>query len=196
MFNRLKSYFSSYADITPEDAVFMKNFFEQKSFNSKTILTKEGEPEEYIYFIVKGVVKVYFMHNDREIITYINKEGEVVSAGASFFSRKPSRYFLETLEPAIVICINHANFFRFMNSGPKWQRMCRLLMTEFVLKKERWLLDDIEYSPRERFLRFFKERPDLLLRVPQKQLAAYLNIKPETFSRLKHLIRQTPPATK
>jgi hypothetical protein len=44
-------------------------------------------------------------------------------------------------------------------------------------------------SPRERFLNFVTKNPELMQRVPQKYLASYLNIKPETFSRFKHLLR-------
>jgi hypothetical protein len=47
----------------------------------------------------------------------------------------------------------------------------------------------IKMTPRERFLNFIMKNPELLQRVPQKYLASYLNIKPETFSRFKHLLR-------
>jgi hypothetical protein len=45
------------------------------------------------------------------------------------------------------------------------------------------------HTPRERFIYFVNRNPELLQRVPQKYLASYLNIKPETFSRFKHLVR-------
>ena len=66
------------------------------------------------------------------------------------------------------------------------------MMADFLLEKEYLLLDSIRYTPRERFLHFMKEQPDLLQRVPQKYLASYLDIKPETFSRLKHLMYMKP----
>ena len=49
-------------------------------------------------------------------------------------------------------------------------------------------MDNIRFSTRERFVKFMNENTDLIQRVPQKYLASYLNIKPETFSRLKHLM--------
>jgi hypothetical protein len=45
---------------------------------------------------------------------------------------------------------------------------------------------------RERFIRFVEKNPGLMQRVPQKYLASYLNMKPETFSRLKHLLKKRP----
>ena len=86
-----------------------------------------------------------------------------------------------------MISISRINLEKLFESGDKWERLGRLMMTDFLIEKEYRLLDLIRYSPRERFLRFAKEQPDLMKRVPQKYLASYLDIKPETFSRLKHL---------
>jgi hypothetical protein len=52
-----------------------------------------------------------------------------------------------------------------------------------------WQMQLIKMTPRERFLNFVMKNPQLMQRVPQKYLASYLNIKPETFSRFKHLLR-------
>ena len=100
----------------------------------------------------------------------------------------PSSYIVETIEPSIVVSISRDNLERLFESGDRWERAGRLMMADLLIEKEYWLLDTIRYSPRERFLRFIKEQPDLVERVPQKYLASYLHIKPETFSRLKHLV--------
>ena len=58
----------------------------------------------------------------------------------------------------------------------------------FFLQVEYQILDNIRYTTKERFVNFMKQNPELVLRVPQKYLASYLEIQPETFSRLKHLM--------
>lgn len=63
-----------------------------------------------------------------------------------------------------------------------------MLITHFFLQREMHILDNIRFSVRERFVKFVNENPTLIQRVPQIYLASYLNIKPETFSRMKHLI--------
>jgi hypothetical protein len=55
--------------------------------------------------------------------------------------------------------------------------------------KDRWQMQLVKLTPRERFIAFVTKNPDLMQRVPQKFLASYLNIKPETFSRFKHLVK-------
>jgi hypothetical protein len=62
-----------------------------------------------------------------------------------------------------------------------------------MVQKDRWQMEMIKMSPRERFLFFVQRHPNLLQRVPQKHLASFLNIQPETFSRFKHLVRIKRP---
>jgi hypothetical protein len=69
------------------------------------------------------------------------------------------------------------------------ERMGRLAVTTMMILRERWQMQLLKLSPRERFLKFVHRHPALIQRVPQKYLASYLNIQPETFSRFKHLLR-------
>jgi hypothetical protein len=70
------------------------------------------------------------------------------------------------------------------------ERLGRLAVTYSMVMKDRWQMKMISQTPRERFLDFVQKHPDLLQRVPQKYLASYLNIQPETFSRFKHLLKE------
>jgi hypothetical protein len=58
-----------------------------------------------------------------------------------------------------------------------------------MVLKDKWQSQLVKLSPRERFINFVTKHPELMQRVPQKYLASYLNIKPETFSRFKHMVR-------
>jgi hypothetical protein len=58
------------------------------------------------------------------------------------------------------------------------------------MKKDARYFDQLKTPTRDRFLEYINNHPEMLQRVPQKVLASYLNIKPETFSRLKHLLLQ------
>ncbi|HNC38116.1 MAG TPA: Crp/Fnr family transcriptional regulator, partial [Chitinophagaceae bacterium] len=59
-----------------------------------------------------------------------------------------------------------------------------------LVLKDKWQMQLVKMDPRERFLKFVSHNPELMQRVPQKYLASFLNIKPETFSRYKHLIKE------
>jgi len=65
----------------------------------------------------------------------------------------------------------------------------RAMITQMFIKKDLRYFNQMRKSTRQIFLDYVNNHPHMLQRVPQKILASYLNIKPETFSRLKHLIR-------
>jgi hypothetical protein len=97
---------------------------------------------------------------------------------------------VETIEPTTLISISRSQIESFYKQDPRWEKLGRLIITELFLEKEKWELERICYTTRERFVRFVSGNYDLFQRVPQKYLASYLNIKPETFSRLKHLLQK------
>ena len=73
--------------------------------------------------------------------------------------------------------------------GHHMNRLGRLITLDWLLQKEIWEHERLRHEPRDRFIRFMNENSELVQRVQQKYLASYLNMKPETFSRYKHLLR-------
>ncbi|HTI91746.1 MAG TPA: hypothetical protein VL727_14230, partial [Puia sp.] len=81
------------------------------------------------------------------------------------------------------------NLEQMYDQFPKIERLGRLLISELFVKKDSRYFDQLNKNTRERFLEYIRTHPQMMQRVPQKYIASYLNIKPETFSRLKHLIK-------
>ena len=160
-----------------------------RRFGKKEILTREGEVENYFNFITKGLIRKYYKKGSHEINTQISMEGHLIVSQESFHSRQPSEYFIETIEPSTVVSISHDDLEKVYSSSHRMEHLARLLITYAMVIKDRWQMQMVKMTPRERFLNFVMKNPDLMQRVPQKFLASYLNIKPETFSRLKHLVK-------
>jgi CRP-like cAMP-binding protein len=194
MLEMLRQYISAYASLTGEEFAVLADKLVVREFDRRQLLVRVGEVEEYLSFIVKGLARMYFLKGKIEMITNIAKEGELIGASASFLSGKPSYYYVETLEPCTMLSITRANLERAYLESPKIEKLGRLVTTYFVLQKEEWELECMRLDTRERFLRFIGNNPELLMRVPQKYLASYLNMKPETFSRLKNHIKKRPVA--
>lgn len=185
-----QSYLGKFTDIT--EAEFNKNLLpviKVRRFGKKELLTKEGEVENYFNFIAKGLIRKYYVKGSHEINTQISMEGHLIVSQESFHSRLPSDYFIETIEPSTVVSITYDDLERVYASSHRMERLARLMITYAMVIKDRWQIQLVKMTPRERFLNFVTKNPELMQRVPQKFLASYLNIKPETFSRFKHLIR-------
>jgi len=160
-----------------------------RRFGKKEMLTKAGEIENNFNFIVKGLARKYYKKGTHEINTQISYEGHLLVSQESFHSRLPSEYFIETIEPTMVVTITHDDLEKVYASSHHMEHLARLLITYAMVLKDRWQMQLVKMTPRERFLNFVTKNPELMQRVPQKFLASYLNIKPETFSRFKHLLR-------
>lgn len=178
--------------INLSDDEFMKYIYpiiKERRFEKKQVLTQVGEIENYFNFIVKGLVRKYYRKNHQEINTQISFEGQMILSQESFHSRLPSEYFVEAIEPTIVVSIHYDDLEKLYTSSHRMEHLGRLIVTYSMVIKDRWQMQLVKMTPRERFLHFVTKNPELMQRVPQKFLASYLNIKPETFSRFKHLLR-------
>lgn len=181
-----------FVEISAEEFAVLGKFIEIRHFNKKVKLVNIGEREGFVNFIVKGLVRKFFYRHKEEVVTQIAKEGDLICSSVSFLSGAVSDYVVETIEVTTVFSISVKNMEKIYEMGHKMERMGRLVIIDWLLQKEYWENERIKLDPKQRFLNFIKGNPEFLIRVPQKYLASYLNIKPETFSRYKHLLTQIP----
>lgn len=185
-----REYLTKFTDLSESDFDrYILPACKVKRFGKKELLTREGEIENHFYFIAKGLVRKYYKKGNNEINTQISMEGHLILSQESFHSRQPSEYYVEAIEPSTLVAITYDDLERVYASSQSMEHLARLLITYAMVIKDRWQMQLVKMTPRERFLNFVIKNPELMQRVPQKFLASYLNIKPETFSRFKHLIK-------
>ncbi|HTE13389.1 MAG TPA: Crp/Fnr family transcriptional regulator [Chitinophagaceae bacterium] len=185
----LYEYIRQYANVTQEEFERIAKLLETVECGKKHILTQKGQVEKYLYIINRGLVRKFFYKNKEEVITQIAKEKDLVCSSVSFLSQKPSEYVVETLEPCTLFALSYENLQKMYSWGHHMNRLGRLITLDWLLQKEIWEHERLRHEPRDRFIRFMNENSELVQRVQQKYLASYLNMKPETFSRYKHLLR-------
>ena len=184
-----KDYLRKFMDLTDDEFThYLLPVIKVRRFAKKDLLIREGEVENYFNFILKGLARKFYKKGNHEINTQISFEGHLILSQESFHSRQPSEYYVEAIEPSVFVSITHDDLERVYSRSHRMEHLARLLITYAMVLKDRWQMQLVKMTPRERFLNFVAKNPLLIQRVPQKYLASYLNIKPETFSRLKHLM--------
>lgn len=184
------SYLGKFAELSEEDFnKYLLPVIKVRKFGKKEAVTKVGEIESNFNFIAKGLVRKYYKKGQHEINTQISFEGHLILSQESFHSRTPSEYCIETIEPTVFVSISYDDLEKLYRQSHKMEHLGRLVVTYAMIIKDRWQMQMVKMTPRERFLNFVTRNPELMQRVPQKFLASYLHIKPETFSRFKHLLR-------
>ncbi len=188
MFTELLNFFSPHVTLTPDDLQLLSGKMEYCTFKKKENLIEAGEVENYVHLVKKGLTHRFFYKGKIEFTTQFVREGAISTSAASFLSRKPSKYTIEAMEPVETLRISKTSIDLLYSMDKKWESVGRIITAHFLLEQEKLILDDVRLSVRQRFVKFVTENPELVMRVPQKHLASYLNIKQETFSRMKHLM--------
>jgi CRP-like cAMP-binding protein len=185
----LRDFISNYVSLSDKEFNYVTSFIELRNFRKKEKLVREGEVENYVNIIQSGLARVYFVRNHHEVIMQFSKENEIICSYESFLSGAASSFSIESLEPLVVFSITLENLEKLYEFSPKIERLGRLVATQEYLTKASFDYDRVRVSSKERFIHFLRNNPELFQRVSQKHLASYLNIKPETFSRMKHLMK-------
>ncbi|GAB3418135.1 Crp/Fnr family transcriptional regulator [Niabella aquatica] len=166
-----------------------------REFTKKQVIAEAGQVENYMNFINQGLIRKYYKAGQDEHIVQISREGHLISSQESFYTRTPSEYIIDAIEPTILLSLTYEDMERLFQSSHSFERLGRLVTVHTMVLKDKWQTSLIMQAPRERFLNFVESHHEILQRVPQKYIASYLNIKPETFSRFKHLLRTKRPVS-
>jgi CRP-like cAMP-binding protein len=184
------AYLQRFMEIGREDFDRLAPFLELRTFDKKMIILQQGEVDNYANIVMKGMIRKYIIYKRGEATLQLATEGHIIQSEVSFHTRKPSDVVLETLEPTVLIAIHHDHMQEALDKIPGAEKLARAIITHMFIKKDMRYFDQLKMTTRERFLAYVQNHPHMMQRVPQKILASYLNIKPETFSRLKHLLRK------
>jgi CRP-like cAMP-binding protein len=148
-------------------------------------LLKENSISDYIYFIEKGVARIYYYKNEKEITEWIAMDGQFFLSITSFFQRTPSHLIIQTIEASEVFGIHHDDLMRLANQHHDVERLLRKMITlSLILSQER--MDSIQFeSAQQRYEKLLKTTPQIVQRVSLTYIASFLGITLETLSRIR-----------
>jgi len=186
---RLHHYLSRYVPLNKQEFGALLPYIEIREFDKKVRVIDTGTVERYLNVIAMGLARKYLPVRNKEITVQLASEGHIIHSELSFHYRIPSSAVIETIEPTTFFSISYDSLQQLYDQYPKAEHLGRLLISDLFVKKDNRYYHQLIKSTRERFLDYVRTHPQMLQRVPQKYIASFLNIKPETFSRLKHLVR-------
>lgn len=191
VFEQLLVSLQRFSSISREGMEQLIPYLEIRQFEKKKKLVSQGEMEDYMNVVIKGLARKYVPSSIRgEVTLQLATEGHFIQSEISFHHRVPSEVIIQTLEPTVLVSIHHERMKEALDKIPEAEALGRVIIMQMFIKKDARYFDQLNTSTRDRFIQYMNNHPHMLQRVPQKILASYLNIKPETFSRLKHLLLQ------
>ena len=184
----MESFFEQHASFFLETPELMQDFQSIMTFEKYPkhhLLHEEGFICDHLYFIVSGIARVFYYKNGKDITCYFSTEQETITAIDSFIQRKKSKYNVEALEDLEVYKISHSDLEDLFQKHPEYERFGRLFMQQaYIELVER--IDDIQLqTAHDRYHTLLQKKPELFQRVSSKNIATFLGMTPETFSRVR-----------
>jgi CRP-like cAMP-binding protein len=184
MQNLLFDFIAKYVSLTEEEQNTIVSLDIFHSVKKGTILLKEGQRTKDSYFVLKGCIRAYYVLDGEEKTTAFYTEMEALTPHC-VLNKTPSEYYISCIEDSILTVSNSDMGLEINSKFPKFEIMCRILSEELLAKQQINFDEFKTSSPEQRYLNLIQNRPDLIQRVPQHQLASYLGIKPQSLSRLR-----------
>ena len=177
---------AKHVSLTPEEQGHFLSKLETTTYKTKTILLNAGEVCKHSYFVNSGILRSFNINdNIVERVLSFACQGWWMSDMYSFFSQKPGQLFIEVLEDAEVVSLSKENQEQLYHDIPKLERFFRILIENSLVANQQRLMDNLSLPAEERFEKFTKKYGTLVHKVPQKQIASFIGVTPEFFSKMK-----------
>jgi CRP-like cAMP-binding protein len=154
-----------------------------EAHNANTILVKEGEFSDKLFFIYKGSVRAYYLKDDKNVTDWFGFENDFICAINSYFLNIPSPHYIETIEPATLLVIDRVDVNYLCDTYHDFDRFARLAVTQTMLQLQQRIVSLQFESAQQKYETLTKLRPDITQRVPLGHIASYLGMTLETLSR-------------
>ena len=153
------------------------------------ILFEAGKYERDLYFVTKGIARIYYHHKTTDVTLAFGTEGEVLLSLMSYIAGKPGYEQIELLEPSELIHIRVADLQHLYATDIHIANWGRKLAEQELIKTEERLMSRQFKTATERYNELMSRYPQLLLRVQLGHIASYLGVSQVTLSRIRADIR-------
>lgn len=184
--NLLLKNIAKHVTLTPQEQERVLSLTEVQTFKAKTILLKEGEVCTQSYFVTKGILRSYTIDENsvEHVVSFACPEWWIADM-YSYLSQRPGQIFIEVNEDAEVMILTKENQERLYTEVPKMERFFRILIENSLIANQKRLLNNFTFTAEARYDIFTKKFHSILPYLPQKQIASYIGVTPEFFSRMK-----------
>jgi CRP/FNR family transcriptional regulator, anaerobic regulatory protein len=182
----LINHFESYLPFEEQEKKLFEGRVMERQVKRRQFILQAGFPCKHYSFVVEGCFKMYGVdqkgieHN----IQFAAENSWIADIG-SFHSGKPSKLFIEAIEPSLILQIEKEELYFLYTSLPKLDRIFKVIIENKFVELQNRVLQNFSSAAQERYEAFLEQYPHLALRLPNTQIASYLGITPEYLSEIR-----------
>ncbi|GAB4091317.1 Crp/Fnr family transcriptional regulator [Flaviaesturariibacter terrae] len=193
MYERLLNNVRQRIDLDPDEEAFFCSLLQRRSLRKREHLLQEGDFCRHEYFVDRGCLRAYTIDaKGAEHVLQFAVEDWWIGDMNSFISQSPARLAIDALEDSEVLSLDKASWDTLFERVPKFERYFRILLQRAFITLQERVVSGMSDDAETRYRQFRERYPQLEQRVPQRQIASYLGIKPESLSRIRKQLTKQP----
>lgn len=151
-------------------------------------MVEAGDVSDAIYYVERGMVREYYFKNNKSVTEYLAADGTIVMSIESLFREEPSKLVIEALEPTLVYALPKKRLEEVALHNVNIQILYRKILEESLIISQR-RADLLRFeSAKDRYLKLCKLNPKVIMKAPLVYVASYLQMTPETLSRVRSAV--------
>ncbi|WP_183568383.1 Crp/Fnr family transcriptional regulator [Mucilaginibacter sp. SP1R1] len=183
---KLSEHIRSIVFLTEEQLKLALSHFKPANFQRNEFLVNEGEVSKHIHFVVKGCLRIFFIREDgQEATRHLAFEQQFATGLASFITETPSREYIQAMEETELLRITRKDFYYLLNIIPAWEKFYRNYLEIAYINNLQIYQREVTKDAELRYKELLDHNPEIVRRLSNKVVASYLNMSPETLSRIK-----------
>ena len=174
-----------YSTMTHEELDLLESILVPMKYGKNEMILREGETCTNIYWVVRGLVRQFYYKNGKEVTEYMATENSIVMCIESLFLEQPTHLQIKAIEPTVLIAIPKVDLETVAMKSVNIQILFRKILEESLILSQIHA-DMLRFeSAQDRYQKLIKRQPQLVLRAPLVYIASYLQMTPETLSRVR-----------
>ncbi len=174
-----------YSTMTLKELDILESIIEPMRYKKGEIILAAGDQCEYIYYLDQGLIRQFYYKNDKEVTEYLASDHTIFMSIESLFKDIPSKNQIETLELSIIYGLPKSKLEEISLHYVNLQMLYRKILEEsLIISQRRADLMRFE-NAQSRYEKLCKQEPQVVIRTPLLHIANYLQMTPETLSRVR-----------
>lgn len=180
-------HFDKYLPLDDREKEALISRLVQRKIKRKQYILQEGDICKYFTYVAEGCFKMYGVDNSgAEHNLIFAAEDDWIADIDSLHKERPSRLFIEAIEPCTVFQLSKGDLWYLYTNYPKFDRNFRVIIEDKYIELQNRLLQTFSNTAFERYESFLEQYPHLANRLPNTQIASYLGITPEFLSKIRN----------
>lgn len=174
-----------YSTMTHDELDALESILVPQKYAKGQMIINEGQVCDSIYYIERGLIRQFYFKNGKQITEHLGEDHTIFMCIESLFREEPTKLQVEAIEPTIVYAIPKQKLEQVALHNVNIQILYRKILEESLIISQVHA-DLVRFETAQaRYKRMCKLNPQVILRAPLVYIASYLQMTPETLSRVR-----------